>query len=358
MIFGFGREPEREEPTAYEIAVAHYKSLRESMPSDTLRLQIDQPTAEFPRETYLLAKQENTWLLLPDLDYHAPDDALGQASIQSYAADRVQFGKEEPQREPIRQEGLLAVYAIQPVALTMTVDGGTPVRFTVANRPHTAAFLQKYLPACRLRSVYDILEEPADACELFCEQGGGLLPNKCPLSVWRADDHLHFLQQIRNAYYTSVTEVRYGVLPVSAIECFEPKGDIDYETKVSGGGVTVDRSAAYWAGWQHPFSLNPHGRAIEAAVSSEPIRTERVEHDNRYIELLVRLEGRRGLMKLSYASLQALQTLIPEKSFENMPGLREPTIAEQIEILANVCDRGYLTREEFDAAKAKLLARL
>ena len=65
MIFGFGREPEREEPTAYEIAVAHYKSLRESMPSDTLRLQLDQPTAEFPRKTYLLAKQEDAWLRAP-----------------------------------------------------------------------------------------------------------------------------------------------------------------------------------------------------------------------------------------------------------------------------------------------------
>ena len=41
------------------------------------------------------------------------------------------------------------------------------------------------------------------------------------------------------------------------------------ETRVSGGGVTVDRSAAYWAGWEHPFSFNPHGRAIEAAELHE-----------------------------------------------------------------------------------------
>ena len=45
------------------------------------------------------------------------------------------------------------------------------------------------------------------------------------------------------------------------------------------------------AGWEHPFSLNPHGRAIEAAVQAEPVSTEQVQHDERYVQLRVQREN-------------------------------------------------------------------
>ena len=131
------------------------------------------------------------------------------------------------------------------------------------------------------------------------------------------------------------------------------------ETRVSGGGVTVDRSAAYWAGWEHPFSFNPHGRAIEAAVQSEPVRTEQVEHDERYVRRGVQWENRRVDLRFSPDSLAAFGALIPEKEFDEVAlSDRTPTPVEQLDILAGLCDRGFVTREEFEQAKARLLGKI
>lgn len=362
--FGFGKEEapaaQEEQEQARRAAVQEeYRKKKEDFPPDAIRLKQEGASAAFPESAYLLACREGEIWLLPDLDVRTADgQALADTAVQRYPRARLEIRKEEPPRIPQTRAGLLDVFAIPPVTLALALDGGAPARFTAANRPHTAQFLEKYLPGCRLRKVYDILDAPDDARTLFCEQGGGLLPDRTPLAVWREEDALCFLRQTQNSYYSSVQDVRFGRLPLAAVEYFEPKGDIDYETRVTGGQVTVDRTAAFLAGLEHPFTWNPHGRAIEAAVRSEPIRTERVENDKRYVEVRVRLHGRRAALRFSYESLAAWEALVPEKSFENQPGLREPTIAEQIEILANVCERGYLTREEFETAKAKLLARL
>ena len=131
------------------------------------------------------------------------------------------------------------------------------------------------------------------------------------------------------------------------------------ETRVSGGGVTVDRSAAYWAGWEHPFSFNPHGRAIEAAVQSEPVRTEQVQHDERYVQLRVR--GKTGAWTCGFrrTAFAAFGALIPKKEFDEVAlSDRTPTPVEQLDILAGLCDRGFVTREEFEQAKARLLGKI
>ena len=37
---------------------------------------------------------------------------------------------------------------------------------------------------------------------------------------------------------------------------------------------------------------------------------------------------------------------------------RTPTPVEQLDILAGLCDRGFVTREEFEQAKARLLGKI
>ena len=131
------------------------------------------------------------------------------------------------------------------------------------------------------------------------------------------------------------------------------------ETRVSGGGVSVDREAAYWSQWEHPFSLNPHGRAIEAAVQAEPIKTEQIQHDERYVQLRVRVNGGFCEMQFTPDSLAVFDALIPNLEFDEVALTdRTPTPVEQLDILAGLCDRGFVTREEFEQAKARLLGKI
>ena len=187
---------------------------------------------------------------------------------------------------------------------------------------------------------------------------GGELLSKGKLEVWREGDTLCFFRRDRNLY-TGKDNLYSGELPVQAIRFYRLCGGMRTETRVSGGGVTVDRSAAYWAGWEHPFSFNPHGRAIEAAVQSEPVRTEQVQHDERYVQLRVQWENRRVDLRFSPDSLAAFDALIPEKEFDEVAlSDRTPTPVEQLSVLAGLCERGFVTREEFEQAKARLLGKI
>ena len=357
-LFGFGREPEPEAPTARELAEKHYRKLESEFAAQRLTLHTVHPAPPFSAESYFFAREQDEFLFLPALNiYGATEEELKAVAVLRYPAARLTIAKDEPQRMPVRREGILDVYPIEPVTLRVSVDGGEPLAFTAGNVESTAKFLSRYLPDCALRGMYDILQYPEDAAEVHCKKGGGLLPDGARFRVWREGDVLCFLRQNANLYQRT-GDVQYGVLPLSAIESFGQEGAIRYETRVSGGEVTIDRSAAYWSGWAHPFTFNPIGHALEDAVSSTPVRSEQIPHDERYIELRVRWHGRRVELEFDSKAAEVFTRLMPEKSEENLPADREPTILEQIEILANICDRGYLTREEFEEAKQKLLKKL
>ncbi len=443
-LFGFGREPEPEAPTARELAEKHYRKLESEFAAQRLTLHTVHPAPPFSAESYFFAREQDEFLFLPALNiygateedefaaqrltlhtvhpappfsaesyffareqdeflflpalniYGATEEELKAAAVLRYPAARLTIAKDEPQRVPVRREGILDVYPIEPVTLRISVDGGEPLAFTAGNVESTAKFLSRYLPDCALRGMYDILQYPEDAAEVHCKKGGGLLPDGARFRVWREGDVLCFLRQNANLYQRT-GDVQYGVLPLSAIESFGQEGAIRYETRVSGGEVTIDRSAAYWSGWAHPFTFNPIGHALEDAVSSTPVRSEQIPHDDsaaywsgwahpftfnpighaledavsstpvrseqiphdeRYIELRVRWNGQRVNLEFHPKAEEIFRQLIPEKSEENLVMGREPTIPEQIEILANICDRGYLTREEFEEAKQKLLKKL
>ena len=201
-------------------------------------------------------------------------------------------------------------------------------------------------------------KNPPEKSFLVRVTDGGELLSKGKLEVWREGDTLCFFRRDRNLY-TGKDNLYSGELPIRLIRFYRLCGGMRTETRVSGGGVTVDRSAAYWAGWEHPFSFNPHGRAIEAAVQSEPVRTEQVQHDERYVQLRVQWENRRVDLRFSPDSLAAFDALIPNLEFDEVALTdRTPTPVEQLDILAGLCDRGFVTREEFEQAKARLLGKI
>ena len=134
----------------------------------------------------------------------------------------------------------------------------------------------------------------------------------------------------RDKGLTGKGSLQSGELPIRLIRFYRLCGGIRTETRVSGGGVSVDREAAYWSQWEHPFSLNPHGRAIEAAVQAEPIKTEQIQHDERYVQLRVRVNGGFCEMQFTPDSLAVFDALIPNLEFDEVALTdRTPTPVEQ-----------------------------
>lgn len=170
-LFGFGREPEQEAPTARELAEKHYRKLESEFAAQRLTLHTVHPAPPFSAESYFFAREQDEFLFLPALNiYGATEEELKAAAVLRYPAARLTIAKDEPQRVPVRREGILDVYPIEPVTLRISVDGGEPLAFTAGNVESTAKFLSRYLPDCALRGMYDILQYPEDAAEVHCKK--------------------------------------------------------------------------------------------------------------------------------------------------------------------------------------------
>lgn len=302
-----------------------------------------------PAGRYYLFSESAAWTLMPT------DEGSGQLPL---TLDKVAYTltADAAPTEPDEMQGMLRVYKLRPVALTLTFrDNGAKAALTVSYNTENLAVLKSWGFDCR--SAGEPTDKPAETFTVAVKNGGGLLP-KAKLEVWRDGDALRFFRRDKGLY-TGKGSLQSGELPIRLIRFYRLCGGMRTETRVSGGGVTVDRSAAYWAGWEHPFSFNPHGRAIEAAVQSEPVRTEQVQHDERYVQLRVQWENRRVDLRFSPDSLAAFDALIPNLEFDEVALTdRTPTPVEQLDILAGLCDRGFVTREEFEQAKARLLGKI
>ena len=301
-----------------------------------------------PAGRYYLFSEPAAWTLMPT------DEGSGQLPL-TLDKGAYTLTADAALTEPDEMQGMLRVYKLRPIALTLTDSSGNHAALSVSYGADNLAVLQSWGFDCRSAGEP---KNPPEKSFLVRVTDGGELLSKGKLEVWREGDTLCFFRRDRNLY-TGKDNLYSGELPVQAIRFYRLCGGMRTETRVSGGGVTVDRSAAYWAGWEHPFSFNPHGRAIEAAVQSEPVRTEQVQHDERYVQLRVQWENRRVDLRFSPDSLAAFDALIPEKEFDEVAlSDRTPTPVEQLSVLAGLCERGFVTREEFEQAKARLLGKI
>lgn len=301
-----------------------------------------------PAGRYYLFSEPEAWTLMPT------DEGSGQLPLTLDKGAYTLTADAAP-TEPDEIQGLLRVYKVRPIALTLTDVCGTKAALSVSYRAENLAVLQEWGLDCRSAGEP---KNPPEKSFLVRVADGGELLSKGKLEVWREGDTLCFFRRDRNLY-TGKDNLYSGELPVQAIRFYRLCGGMRTETRVSGGGVTVDRSAAYWAGWEHPFSFNPHGRAIEAAVQAEPIKTEQIQHDERYVQLRVRVNGGFCEMQFTPDSLAVFDALIPNLEFDEVALTdRTPTPVEQLDILAGLCGRGFVTREEFEQAKARLLGKI
>nr|WP_302649495.1 SHOCT domain-containing protein [uncultured Agathobaculum sp.] len=307
-----------------------------------------------------LAAEAGQLCLFPLLGRNAtPKEALEAAHEILLAADAADVRKLEPDRTPIRTEGIFTVYHKPAVRLALTVPGRGQLTLT-ADRPDTAMPYLMEQGLARFRAVYDLLDCAGPVFDVRCRQGGELIPKGyTSMQVFRNADELIFVQSRRNIYGGGENTVAIGSLPAAAVRFYRLCGGVRTETRVSGGEVSIDRSAVLWSGWTHFFSLNPHADMMEDAISTRPVHTEQVEHDERYVELCVRMADKTYDLQFSPDSLAAFDAMVPEREFDEAAlSDRQPTPAEQIAILARLCEQGWVTRAEFEQAKAKLLTQI
>lgn len=307
-----------------------------------------------------LAAEQDAVLLFPLHDRNGtPWETLEAAQEIRIPLEQAAVRRVGQEHVPVRTEGMFAVYKRPDVCIELSMPGRGRIALT-AEKPEAAIPYLTEHGLARFRAIYDLLDCTGPAFEVRCRQGGELIPKGYGvMQVFRDADDLIFVRNKRNIYGGGEKTVAIGRLPAAAVRFYRLCGGVRTETRVSGGGVSVDRSAAYWAGWMHPFSLNPHGHAIEAAVSAEPVRTEHIEHDERYVELCVRMDGRTYDLQFSPDSLAAFDAMVPEREFDEAAlSDRQPTPAEQIALLAGLCEKGWVSRAEFEQAKAKLLAQI
>lgn len=301
-----------------------------------------------PAGRYYLFSEPAAWTLMPT------DEGSGQLPLTLDKGAYTLTADAAP-TEPDEMQGMLRVYKLRPIALTLTDSSGNHAALSVSYGADNLAVLQSWGFDCR--SAGEPTDKPAETFTVAVKNGGGLLP-KAKLEVWRDGDALRFFRRDKGLY-TGKGSLQMGELPIRLIRFYRLCGGIRTETRVSGGGVSVDREAAYWSQWEHPFSLNPHGRAIEAAVQAEPIKTEQIQHDERYVQLRVRVNGGFCEMQFTPDSLAVFDALIPNLEFDEVALTdRTPTPVEQLDILAGLCGRGFVTREEFEQAKARLLGKI
>ena len=73
----------------------------------------------------------------------------------------------------------------------------------------------------------------------------------------------------------------------------------------------------------------------------------------------IRMDGKTYDLQFSPDSLAEFDAMVPEKDFDEAAlSDRQPTPAEQIAVLADLCEKGWVTRAEFEQAKARLLAQI
>ena len=288
-----------------------------------------------------------------------PKETMDAAHEIRIPLEQADVQRSEEARTPIRTEGIFAVYEKPEVRIGLNVPGHGRMALTADQTERAIPYLME-CGLARFRAVYDLVECTGPVFDIRCSQGGELFPKGyTSMQVFRDADDLIFVHNKRNIYGGGEKTVAIGRLPAAAVRFYRLCGGVRTETRVSGGGVSIDRSAVFWGDFRHMFSLNAHADMMEDAISTTPIRTEHIEHDERYVELCIRMDGKTYDLQFSPDSLAAFDAMVPEKDFDEAAlSDRQPTPAEQIAVLADLCEKGWVSRAEFEQAKARLLAQI
>lgn len=153
-------------------------------------------------------------------------------------------------------------------------------------------------------------------------------------------------------------EKQFKVIAYENVEYFTVKGDVHYETNVSGGGANIQGAA------KGAFLFGDAGAIVGSRVGTE-ISSSTRSVDNRRLMVRLKSTGEEICIATQYKIeelLFVLRKMIPEKEYSAEGGFvkKEETVTkkgynEELIELKALLDSGVITQEEFDAKKKQLL---
>ena len=256
--------------------------------------------------------------------------------------------------------GILSAYDVPDLLLRVSGGRAAETVFRIGNTSGSLKTLTDW--GFSVKPLYGMFDRPEKIQSIRLLEDSPLLPKtSLGYHIWRQDAQL-FFQQRANALYCRARSVKLGCLPVSEIESFQLAGEIRTEQRITGGKPHL-KARELSFGERLLFGNEIHACDLDdrVEVHQEPLRLETFEHDERVLELRVNHDHTLYILRFAADAITVFESLLPEKraaAEDNPRPERETSPAEQLEILANLVDRGYLTRAEFDEAKPRLLAKL
>ena len=145
-------------------------------------IKTDAPFAAAGR--YYLLAEAAAWTLMPTEEGSEP---------LTLARDTYTLTADPVSGEPDETQGLLRVYRLRPIGLTLTCrDNGAKAALTVSYSEENLAVLEHWGLHCR--SAGEPADKPEQTFSVTVKDGGGLLP-KAKLEVWREGDMLRFFRR-------------------------------------------------------------------------------------------------------------------------------------------------------------------
>lgn len=325
---------------------------REHMDVGGVHVQFPEATTDYT--CVRLRIDADAFALFPEVnpyDFSMPEDLDRLTELRLPRTD-YHLEHTPPARQPVKTNGEHLYF--QWPQFEITLRGAQTLRLRAHDLKRACRFFACHPDLVTVHALFD-LWDGTNCPVVFSRDNPPLGAPSGRYDMWREGDALYF-HQPPMPYARKPEYLEVWHWPMPSIAYYREQGELSHEYITSGGDVEFDPGAA----WRPHLT---HVGFLEDAISVTPVRTQKIEHDSRYVELYM-TDGR--TFQLSHDSLDSLRSLMPEKEFgqpqaQVMPQTvqgREPTPVEQLKILADLVDRGYLSREEYDAAKAKLLAQI
>ena len=260
------------------------------LPAAHLRLRID-------AEAFVLFPEVNAY------DVSDPESLDGLTEIVlPRAAYRLEHTS--PVRQPVQTQGERLLFSWP--AFQVTLAGPRSAVLRTHNLSRACAFFAGYPDAVSVRPLFDLWDGPSCAVVFEREHAAPGEPAG-RYDMWREGDDLYFYQE-PGPYRRKPEYLEIWHWPLTAVTYFQARGDISHDYITSGGDVEFDASAAWRPHWTHVGFL-------EDAISVTPVRTQKIERDERYTELVLQ---KNRVFRLSFDSLDSLRALMPEKEFDRV----------------------------------------
>ena len=361
-IFGFGKA----ETPAIDPREARLRRAREAYQkrkqafSDVgaLELTCAHGNRLFCQPTYRLDVTQDDLRFLPQINEYEWNNPDELDTLQPIVLPRTNhtLRRDKPETEVLGQEDGWTRYRVPPFRLYVDGTKTEGVVFFNACCDLACRYFSRHADALEMRPLYDLFDG-GDAREISIQPDSEAFAGSRVL-LWRENDVLFFLR--RNAGpYSRVREISVAQIEIRQVEYYRMQGQIEQEMKIRGGELRINREAVWRNDLLH-MSCNILADILEEAIEMTPVQLEQIAHDNRYVELAVQLAGKLCTLRLKPDALEVLHSVLLGYAFEQLAirGRDESqaqTPAEQLGMLADLLDRGYLTRAEFEEAKARLL---